>query len=117
LQPGDTFTVFNASSYSGSFTIVSQTPGQVVTWNTSQLAVNGTVSVATIAPVSMGAVVSGSTLNLSWPGQLGMRLETNAVSVANPAAWFTYPGSATITNVSLPIDTTKTNVFFRLVYP
>lgn len=117
LQPGDTFTVFNASSYSGSFTIVSQTPGQVVTWNTSQLAVNGTVSVATIAPVSMSAVVSGGTLNLSWPGQLGMRLETNAVNVANPTAWFTYPSSATVTNVSLPIDTTKANVFFRLVYP
>ena len=117
LQVNDTFTVFNASSYSGSFTIVSQTPGQVVTWNTSQLAVNGTVSVATVAPVSMGAVVSDGTLNLSWPGQLGMRLETNAVSVANPAAWFTYPGSASVTNVSLPIDATKTNVFFRLVYP
>jgi len=120
LQAGDTFTVFNASSYSGGFTIVSQTLGQNVTWNTANLAVDGTVSVAAVspAPFSLGAVQAGNTLNLSWPPNLlGLRLETNAVSLVNPAAWFTYPGSTSVTNVSLTIDPTKANVFFRLVAP
>lgn len=118
LQPGDTFTLFNASGYSGSFTLVSQTLGQVVTWNTANLAVDGTISVATVAPVSLGSSVTGSTLDLSWPpNQLGMTLQTNSVSVADSASWFALPGSTTVTNVSLTIDPSQTNVFFRLVYP
>jgi sialidase-1 len=50
LQAGDTFTLFNASGYSGGFTLVSQTPGQVVTWNTSNLTLNGSISVAAVDP-------------------------------------------------------------------
>lgn len=118
LQTGNTFTLFNASSYSGSFTLVSQTLGQVVTWNTSQLAVNGTISVDSVAPISVGANVAGNTLTLTWPAnQVGMRLETNSVSVAAPASWFTLPGSTTVNSVNLTIDPSQTNVFFRLVYP
>ena len=120
LQVGDAFTVFNAPSYSGSFTLVSQTAGQSVTWNTSNLAVNGTVSVVSATGVSftLEAGVSGNTLELSWPpSQLGLRLETNAVSVADLASWFTYPGSTAVTNVDITINPSLTNVFFRLVYP
>ncbi|TAK92754.1 MAG: hypothetical protein EPO07_19110 [Verrucomicrobia bacterium] len=118
LQVGDTFTLFNASSYSGSFTIVSKTLGQVVTWNTSNLAANGTISVATVTPISVNSSVTGGTLSLTWPpNQLGVRLETNSVSVVSPASWYTYPGSTTVTNVSITIDQTKSNVYFRLVYP
>ncbi len=118
LQVGNTFTLFNASSYSGSFTLVSQTLGQVVTWNTSQLAVNGTVSVAAVAQVSINSSVSGSTLNLTWPpNQLGMTLQTNSVSVVAPASWFALPGSASVTNVNITIDPNLPNVFFRLVAP
>lgn len=124
LQVGDTFTLFSSASYSGSFTLVSQTPNQIITWNTANLAVNGTISVASVAPavnttpapITFG--VSGNTLNLSWPpDRLGWTLQTNAVSVAQPAQWFTLPGSATVTNVAITIDPSKTNVFFRLIYP
>ena len=118
LQAGDTFTLFNAASYSGSFTLVSQTLGQIVTWNTANLAVNGTVSVAAVAQISLVPVVTGSTLNLTWPpNQLGMTLQTNSVSVASPASWFALPGSASVTNVNITIDPNQPNVFFRLVAP
>jgi autotransporter-associated beta strand protein len=124
LEVGDTFALFNASSYSGSFTLVSQTPNQIVTWNTSQLTVNGTISVATVTPavnttpVPINHSVTGNTLNLSWPpDHLGWTLQTNSVSVANSATWYPLAGSATVTNVSLTIDPSQTNVFFRLVYP
>ena len=46
LAPGDTFKFFSASNYSGTFTINS--PG--VTWNTSNLNINGSLTVATVAP-------------------------------------------------------------------
>jgi autotransporter-associated beta strand protein len=118
LQLGDTFTLFNASSYSGSFSITSLTPGQIVTWNTSNLAVNGTVSVATITPVSMTSSLSGNQLTLSWPpNQLGVTLQTNAVGVTATSSWFPVAGSSGVTNVVLTVDRNRTNVFFRLVYP
>lgn len=117
LQVNDTFTVFNASSYSGSFSIVSQTLGQVVTWDTSNLAVDGTVRVATVAPISLGWGQSGSNLTFSWPpNQLGLKLQTNSVSL-NDTNWFTYPGSTGLTNVIIAIDPLQTNVFFRLATP
>ena len=124
LQVGDTFTLFNATGYSGSFSIVSQTPNQIVTWNTSQLTFNGTISVATVAPAvntTPGMLVSsvvGNTLNLSWsPDRLGWTLSSNAVSVASPSDWHPVAGSTSVTNLSLNINTTRSNVFFRLVYP
>jgi autotransporter-associated beta strand protein len=118
LQVGDSFTLFTASGgYSGSFTLVSQTLGQVVTWNTSNLGVNGTVSVASVAPVGLAFGRAGSTLSLAWPpNQLGMTLQTNAIGVAAPA-WFPYPGSINLTNLNIPINPNASNVFFRLVYP
>jgi ABC-type phosphate transport system auxiliary subunit len=92
--------------------------GQIVTWNTSQLAVNGTISVAAVAQISLVPVVTGNTLNLTWPpNQLGMTLQTNSVSVVSPASWFAYPGSSGVTNVNITIDPNVPNVFFRLVAP
>jgi len=46
LAAGDTFTLFSATSYAGSFTTLNlPTLGAGLAWNTSQLGVNGTVSV------------------------------------------------------------------------
>jgi fibronectin-binding autotransporter adhesin len=124
LQVGDTFKVFEASSYSGSFTLVSQTPLQTVTWNTANLTANGTISVATAVsgpsttPTNIAFSVTGNALNLSWPvSHLGWTLQTNAVSVAAPASWFAYPGSTAVTSVGITINPSLTNVFFRLVLP
>jgi autotransporter-associated beta strand protein len=47
LVGGETYKLFNAASYSGVFSaIIPATPGAGMTWNTSNLAVNGTISVA-----------------------------------------------------------------------
>jgi len=62
--------------------------------------------------------VSGNQLNLSWPAShLGWLLQTNAVGVAATNQWFTYPGSASLNNLSIPINPSKSNVFFRLKLP
>ena len=62
--------------------------------------------------------VTGTSLSLSWPADhKGWTLQTNAVGVASPAAWFPYPGSSGVTNVTITIEPAITNLYFRLVYP
>jgi len=123
LALGDTFNVFDATTFSGSFSsVVSQTPGQTVTWDTSKLNVDGTVKVATAVanPVTLTSVVSGGNLNLSWPAsQLGYRLEvqTNPITVGLSNNWVTVTGSADVTSVSVPVSTATPTAFYRLVFP
>jgi len=123
LAVNDTFKLFDATTYSGSFSsVVSQTPGQTVTWDTSNLAVNGTVRVATAVavPVTLASVVNGNNLNLSWPAnQLGWRLEiqTNSLAVGINTNWFTVPGSTSVTSASIPVVPGNPTVFLRLVFP
>ncbi|MSU59004.1 MAG: hypothetical protein EXS35_12705 [Pedosphaera sp.] len=120
LQTGDTFTVFSAASYSGSFAIVSQTPGQLVVWNTANLAVNGTISVTTVAPAPITALVSGSNLNLTWPLEAAgaqLQVQTNSLDVGISTNWFGVPGSTGVNALSVPIVVTNPTVFLRLAYP
>jgi hypothetical protein len=44
-------------------------------------------------------------------------LYTNAVGLGASSSWFPVPGSAAVTNLSLPIDPKKPNVFYQLRYP
>jgi autotransporter-associated beta strand protein len=125
LQVGDTFTLFAAGSYSGSFSsVVSQTPNQTVTWDVSQLAPggNGTVKVATAvaAPVVLSPVVSGGNINLSWPAnQIGWELQqqSNPLTVGLSTNWVAVPGSTATNQVSLPAGAGAGSLFFRLVFP
>jgi autotransporter-associated beta strand protein len=123
LQAGDTFTLFNASSYSGSFTLVSQTPGQSVTWNTANLTVNGSISVAStsvLTPPTMTNSVSGNTISLSWPSAyLGwvLQLQTNSINTGISNNWADVPGSASSTSATVPINPANPTVFIRLRSP
>jgi len=123
LTAGQTFTLFTAGTYSGSFSsVVSHTPGQTVTWDTSQLAVNGTVKVATAAaapPVSLAPVVSGGNVNLAWPAaQTGWQLQeqANPLTVGISTNWVTVPGSTATNQVSIPVGAGAGSMFFRLVF-
>lgn len=121
LRPGDTFRLFTAGGYSGGFTLVSQTPGQVITWNTANLTVDGTISVATAPGAPLSAFTSGGTnLNISWPSEaLGAQLlaQTNAPGQGLSTNWFPWPGSTNFNTLSLPIDPANGSVFLQLVYP
>jgi autotransporter-associated beta strand protein/T5SS/PEP-CTERM-associated repeat protein len=123
LAAGDTFTLFSATSRVGSFTnILSETPGQNVTWDTSQLTVNGSVKVLTVgpAPVSISAVASGGTLTVTWPvSQTGWQLQTqvNPLSVGLSTNWVAVPGASATNQMSFTVDRTKGSVFFRLLFP
>jgi hypothetical protein len=124
LVVGETFNLFDATTYLGSFTggVVSQTPGQTVTWDTTKLTTDGTVKVLTAVanPVTLTSTVSGGSLNLSWPAsQLGYRLEvqTNPITVGLSNNWVTVPGSADVTSVSVPVSASTPTAFYRLVFP
>jgi len=120
LWAGDSFSLFNAASYGSAFSATSFPPlPNGFNWQWSPA--NGTLSiVATVAlnPTNITANYSGSELELNWPtDHTGWRLETNSVSLADPNAWFTLPGSTMTNQVLLNADPAQGNVFFRLVFP
>jgi autotransporter-associated beta strand protein len=127
LQAGDTFKLFNTSGgYSGAFTLVTQTPGQSVTWNTSSLTVDGTIVVATVGagiasnPTNITYSVSGGTLTLTWPtDHLGwiLQSQTNSLGLGLRTNWFDLAGSETVTTTNLTVSPTNPAVFFRLRHP
>jgi len=66
--------------------------------------------------------VSGSTLALSWPTNLGWLLQsqTNALNVGlltNSSAWFNVLGSDQVTSTNLTINPANGAVFYRMVHP
>jgi autotransporter-associated beta strand protein len=116
LAAGDSFRLFSANSYGGHFASVSMPPlVPGLYWDSSQLAVNGTVRVATAPALSVS--FSGSWLSLLWPtGYTGWLLEgqTNPVSLGLSTNWTLVPG-LTSNGLSVPIAVSNGSVFFRLI--
>jgi fibronectin-binding autotransporter adhesin len=123
LQAGDTFTLFNASGYSGSFTLASQTPGQVVAWNTANLTVNGSITVSSAGPLTpptMTNSISGNTITLTWPAEyLGwvLQTQTNNLSTGLANNWVDVAGSGASTTAAIPVNPENPTVFIRLRSP
>lgn len=127
LAVGDSFTLINASSYSGAFTnIVPATPGPGLAWDTSNLAINGSLAVVTgvsLVSTNLTGSYSGGYLNLAWPADhTGWRLlvQTNHLATGlstNPSDWGTVSGSTTTNAVSLPVNPALPAEFYELVYP
>lgn len=120
LAAGDSFKLFNAAAANGAFTATNLPAlGPGLAWSFDSA--SGTLSVLqTVAttPANIVSSFSSGTLTLSWPGDhLGWRLETNSVNVADTNFWFTLAGSAATNQVTVIIDGSRSNVFFRLVYP
>jgi hypothetical protein len=113
LAVGDTFTLFGATSGSGSFSSIVGPPGYTFSFSPS----SGILSVASAPPTTgtnMVFSVSGGKLNLSWPATyLGSALQSNSINILIPTNWYTITGSTLVTNESLPIGTNG-SVFFRL---
>ena len=82
---------------------------------------DGTVTVATVAPapVKLTPSVSGGNLTLAWPeNQIGWTLQeqTNRTTIGIGTNWVAVPGSTTTNQMAFPIDPTLGSMFFRLVY-
>lgn len=124
LVTGNRFVLFSQPLPNGNVLAVTG-GGAGVTW-TNNLAVDGSISVLSVAsPVNtntfaVGAVVSGSNLNLSWPpDRLGwkVQLQTNTLNVGLNTNWVTVPATATVTNYTIPLNPANPSVFIRMTYP
>jgi autotransporter-associated beta strand protein len=117
----NSFTLFRASAYTGYFTatnLPALASGLVWLWTPA----NGTLSVVSAAPpttpTNITFTVSGGTLNLAWPpSYVGWIAQSNSVDVSNTNDWFDISGSGSGSNLSITLDPSQTNVFFRLRYP
>ncbi|MDR3459630.1 MAG: autotransporter-associated beta strand repeat-containing protein [Verrucomicrobiae bacterium] len=112
---GESYKLFDATNYTGSFSAISPaTPGAGMTWNTSQLAVNGTLSISGGVPV-ITATVSGGNLNLSWPvAGSHLQIQTNSLATGLSTNWSNVPNSTTTNAVSIPLNPAIPAVFLRL---
>jgi autotransporter-associated beta strand protein len=127
LALNDKFTLFtSAGSYSNTFAnfnLPALPAG--LRWDTSGLGVDGSIQVVAgstlpTAPTNLvfAVVGGGSQLHLSWPSNYtGWLVQSNGVSLANTNFWFTVPGSDLTNELFLPVDRSKTNVFYRMLYP
>lgn len=125
LAIADSFKLFDAAVYAGSFSAISPaTPGAGLAWDTNTLATDGTLRIAVgvaTNPTNITAVVvsGGSQLKLTWPlDHLGWTLQsqTNANTVGLSNNWSDVSGSAATNELFLPIDRTRGGVYYRLRY-
>jgi hypothetical protein len=122
---GDSFRLFTATTYHGSFSatnLPSLNSGLSWNWNPA----SGTLSVVPSVntnPTNIIATVSGNVLQLSWPSDhTGWRLlvQTNHLAAGislNTNDWTTVPGSAGIDQTNITINPLQPAEFYRLVYP
>jgi autotransporter-associated beta strand protein len=120
LAVGDSFRLFQAGSFSGSFSSASLPAlGTGLAWNTANLT-NGVLSVVSTVSTNLVWNVSGTNLNLSWPSDhTGWRLQvqTNTLNAGLGTNWVDVSGSPLTNGMALPVDVTRGSVFYRLIFP
>jgi autotransporter-associated beta strand protein len=107
---------------------VSKPPG-VYNATTDPAYITGLGSLQVVLPITTNPLagpvqysLSGNTLTLSWPTNLGwiLQSQTNSLSAGltvSSNTWFDVTGSASITNTSITITPTNPATFFRLRRP
>lgn len=121
LTAGNQFTLFSAANPTNNFSSISGTPGANLVWNFNPT--NGVLSVVgTMAtnPTNITAVVSGSTLTLSWPeDHLGwiLQTQTNGLDSGLTTNWVDVAGSEASTTNIITMDPANPTVFFQLRLP
>jgi uncharacterized repeat protein (TIGR02543 family) len=90
---GDTFTLFSATGYSGSFSSVTlPTLPAGMSWNTANLPVNGTITVVALTPTVAWTTASQASLNES--GTLTVTAQLSWASSQTVSVPFTVSGTA-----------------------
>jgi hypothetical protein len=119
LVSGDTFVLFSQPlSNGGALTIAG--PAGVTFANL--LAANGSIQVLSAPtatnPTNLVFSISSGTLQLSWPADhLGWYAQSNSVGLANSNFWFDIPGSQMGTNLSITINPSLPQMFYRMHRP
>ncbi|MDW8382521.1 MAG: autotransporter-associated beta strand repeat-containing protein [Verrucomicrobiota bacterium] len=119
FAPGQRFKLFDApGTYTGAFEAVEPTtPAPGLAWDTSQLAVDGTLGVIQVedqALIEWLRLPNG--LQLSWRGPYRLQVQTNSLNVGLGTNWVDYPGNPP-SGILVPLDPRAPTVFFRLLGP
>jgi autotransporter-associated beta strand protein len=122
LAAGDSFKIFDALDYSGSFTnVVPSTPGQWLAWDLGSLNINGTVKVISALPQFNPPVISAGQVLLSGSGGNpgGTYYVLSSTNVALPSSQWTVVATnqfdaAGNFSFSLPIDPLLASQFYRI---
>jgi autotransporter-associated beta strand protein len=123
LHAGDTFKLFSATAYNGTFTNIAYPGGY--TW-TNSLATDGSITVLTVlptlptTPTNITFSVAGGALNLAWPASYRgwlLQVQTNDLQHGLGTNWVMVPGSDQVNSLSLPVGPANGGVFYRLAYP
>lgn len=127
LQVGDAFQLFTGATagFSASQLPTNDVPNNAVyTWNNT-VASDGRITVATVStlvnttPTNVVTSVTGGSLNLSWPTDhtgWTLQAQTNAPGAGLGTNWIDVTGSAATNQMTVPVNSTNGNVFFRLIY-
>jgi autotransporter-associated beta strand protein len=115
LALGDKFTLFSQRVQNGAALTIT---GCGAIW-ANDLAVDGSISVTSVSVPALNFTNNGGSLQFSWDSSFGsyrLQSQTNSLDTGLGTNWVDYPGGGT-GPVTVPIDTTKGTVFFRLVSP
>jgi len=125
---GNTFKLFSAASYQGTFAAISPaTPGAGLKWNTNNLAVNGTLKVESVGPLTQPNIVSfgysGTDVTLVGTGPAnGTYVALTSTNVGLPVSGWTmiatgyFDGSGNF-NLTTPVSSDEAKRFFLLQVP
>lgn len=126
---GNTFKLFSASSYAGAFTTIDPaTPGAGLVWDTSNLAVNGTLRVASAAPLPPPDIVTFTYtgLDVTLSGTNGPAYGTyqllTTTDAAQPVANWTVAATGYFDvggnfSVNLPVNASEAQRYFVIRVP
>ena len=121
LAPGDSFPLFPAAAYRGSFaSLVLPALPASMHWDLARLPVNGTLRVATTTPPQLAAgLSSGGTFQLQFPSEYGVDyvLQT-ATSLVTPISWVnvsTNAGTGAPLALAPPADPDQVQAFYRVI--
>lgn len=98
-------------------------PAGLYSATTDPLYITGTGSLLVVSPINPlpGVILlsnlGGGNLGLGWPTNSGWILLSNSIGLTATNSWFAIPNSTNLTNLNIVVDSTKTNVFFRLLHP
>jgi fibronectin-binding autotransporter adhesin len=113
LANGDVFNLFDAASFNGAFdNYLLPTLPSGLYWDTSKLAVDGTIRVT--GP-QLTFSRSGNSLSLSWPADVMLQAQTNAPGIGLNENWVTVDTGGN--SVTVTIDPGVGSVFYRLIKP
>jgi hypothetical protein len=122
LAPGDTFKLFSAATYTGSFT-ATNLPALRLGQGWKFTGTNGTLTLLQLIatyPTNLNFTISSNVLQITWPADhIGWTLQaqTNALDTGLGANWVSLAGTANSNSFLAPLTTTNGAVFYRLKFP